>query len=140
MAVHFSKCCNPVPGDEIIGFVTRGRGITIHRTDCFNVINFPATERERLIEAEWEDDTIGGDTYSAEINVYANNRNGLMVDISKAFTEANIAIRVMNCRVNKKDVATINLVFDIHGKEELSRFVEKLRNIAGVSDIERTSG
>lgn len=140
MAVHFSKCCNPVPGDEIIGFVTRGRGITIHRTDCFNVINFPATERERLIEAEWEDDTIGGDTYSAEINVYANNRNGLMVDISKAFTEANIAIRVMNCRVNKKDVTTINLVFDIHGKEELSRFVEKLRNIAGVSDIERTSG
>lgn len=140
VAVHFSKCCNPVPGDEIIGFVTRGRGITIHRTDCFNVINFPATERERLIEAEWEDDTIGGDTYSAEINVYANNRNGLMVDISKAFTEANIAIRVMNCRVNKKDVATINLVFDIHGKEELSRFVEKLRNIAGVSDIERTSG
>ena len=83
VAVRFSKCCNPVPGDEIVGFVTRGRGISIHRTDCVNIINFPANERARLIEAEWEQGQTAGDTYEVEINIFANNRTGLIVDISR---------------------------------------------------------
>ena len=89
VAVRFSKCCNPVPGDEIVGFVTRGRGISIHRTDCINILNFPATERARLIEAEWEQPENNSEKYSAEINIYAGNRKGLIVDISRLFTEAN---------------------------------------------------
>lgn len=139
VAVRFSKCCNPVPGDEIVGFVTRGRGVTIHRTDCINVLNFPESERERLIDAEWEgiDAT---DTYSAEINIFANNRTGLIVDLSRILTESNIEIKMMNSRVNKKGIATITLGFDIHGKEELSRITEKLRNVEGVTDIVRATG
>ena len=90
VAVRFSKCCNPVPGDEIVGFVTRGRGISIHRTDCVNILNFPANERARLIEAEWEQTENKDEKYSAEINIYAGNRKGLIVDISRLFTEANI--------------------------------------------------
>ena len=140
VAVRFSKCCNPVPGDEIVGFVTRGRGVTIHRTDCVNVINFPENERERLIEAEWEQVDSSADKYSTEINIFAGNRTGLIVDISRIFTEANIDVKFMKSRVNKKGIATINLGFDIHGKDELNRLVEKLRNIEGVTDIARTAG
>jgi GTP pyrophosphokinase len=128
-----------VPGDEIVGFVTRGRGVTIHRTDCINVLNFPESERERLIEAEWEG-IEAGTTYGAEINIFAGNRTGLIVDISRILTEANIEIKMMNSRVNKKGIATITMGFDIHGKEELNRIIEKLRNVEGVTDIVRTAG
>ena len=140
VAVRFSKCCNPVPGDEIVGFVTRGRGISIHRTDCINILNFPATERARLIEAEWEQPENNSEKYSAEINIYAGNRKGLIVDISRLFTEANIDVRFMNSRVNKKSMATINLGFVVSGKEELNRLIDKLRKIDGVTDIERATG
>ena len=77
LAVRFSKCCSPVPGDEIVGFVTRGRGISIHRTDCINVMNLPQEERERLIEAEWQqpEAQTGTEKYSTEIKIYANNRD-----------------------------------------------------------------
>lgn len=126
VAVRFSRCCNPVPGDEIVGFVTRGRGISIHRTDCINILNFPASERERLIDAEWEQTGRTGETYSTDINIFANNRTGLIVDISKLFTESDIDVKTMNSRVNKKNIATINIGFDIHGKEELSKLVDKL--------------
>ena len=140
VAVRFSKCCNPVPGDEIVGFVTRGRGISIHRTDCVNIINFPANERARLIEAEWEQGQTAGDTYEVEINIFANNRTGLIVDISRMFTEAEIDVKSMNCRLNKKEFATISVGFDIHDKEELNRIIDKLRKIDGVTDITRTAG
>ena len=138
VAVRFSKCCNPVPGDEIVGFVTRGRGISIHRTDCVNILNFPANERARLIEAEWEQTENKDEKYSAEINIYAGNRKGLIVDISRLFTESNIDVRFMNSRVNKKQLATINLV--VSGKEELNRLIDNLRKIDGVTDIERATG
>ena len=140
VAVRFSRCCNPVPGDEIVGFVTRGRGISIHRTDCINILNFPASERARLIEAEWEQTENKDEKYSAEINIFAGNRKGLIVDISRLFTEANIDVRFMNSRVNKKNIATINLGFVVSGKEELNRLIDKLRKIDGVTDIERATG
>ena len=140
VAVRFSKCCNPVPGDEIVGFVTRGRGISIHRTDCINILNFPDSERARLIEAEWESTGSKEEKYGAEINIFANNRTGLIIDISRVFTEANIDVMFMNSRVNKKGLAPINMGFDLHGKEELNRLVDKLRKIEGVTDIMRATG
>lgn len=140
VAVRFSKCCNPVPGDEIVGFVTRGRGISIHRTDCINILSFPDSERVRLIEAEWESTGSKEDKYSAEINIFALNRRGLIVDISRTFTEANIDVTFMNSRTNKKGLATINMGFDIHGKEELNKLVDKLHKIDGVTDIVRATG
>jgi GTP pyrophosphokinase len=142
LAVRFSKCCSPVPGDEIVGFVTRGRGISIHRTDCVNVLNLPEDERNRLIDAEWQNPE--GDQpqerYSTEIKIYANNRIGMFVDISKVFTERQIDITSMNSRTNKQGKATITMTFHIHGVEELNRLIDKLRQIEGVMDIERTTG
>ena len=141
LAVRFSKCCSPVPGDEIIGFVTRGRGISIHRTDCINILNLPEIERERLIDAEWED-TPDKETgkYLAEIKIYANNRNGLLADISRALTEKNIDILSVNTRTSKQGLATMLISFEISGREELIRITYKIRSIDSVIDIERTTG
>lgn len=141
VSVRFSKCCSPVPGDEIVGFVTRGRGISIHRTDCVNVLNLPEIERARLIEAEWQAAEQGtAEKYLAEIMIYANNRNGLLADISKALTERDIDIITMNTRTNKQGIATMQTSFEISSREELNRIIDKIRSIESVLDIERTTG
>lgn len=140
VSVHFSKCCNPLPGDEIVGFVTRGRGISIHRTDCINVMNMLETDRVRLIEAEWEKGSENAQKeYLADINIFANNRNGLLVDVSRVFTEENIGIISVNCRINKQNIATIYVSFNIHSTMELDSIIQKLRSIQGVLDIERNT-
>ena len=141
VAVRFSKCCNPIPGDEIVGFVTRGRGITIHRTDCVNVLNMSESDRTRLIEAEWQQpDTKEKEKYMAEIQVYANNRTGLLVDLSKIFTERKIDLRSINSRTNKQEKATISMSFEIGSKEELRSLIEKIRQVESIIDVERTTG
>ena len=142
LAVRFSKCCNPVPGDEIVGFVTRGRGITIHRTDCTNILELPETERNRLIDAEWQgsEDDKGPASYSAEILIFGNNRVGLFVDISKVFTERQIDVTSMSARTNKQGKATVTMSFDVHGVEELNNLMAKLRQVEGILDIERSTG
>ncbi len=140
VAVRFSKCCSPLPGDEIIGFVTRGRGVSIHRTDCINIINMSESERHRLIEAEWldSDKDSSRETYTADINIYANNRSGLLVDITKIFTEFNLEIASINSRTNKQGVATISMAFGIHSTGDLDSLFNKLKNVESVIDIERT--
>ena len=141
VAVRFSKCCSPIPGDEIVGFVTRGRGITIHRTDCVNVINMTELDRSRLIEAEWQrQDSKATEKYMAEINVYANNRTGLLVDLSKIFTERKIDVRSINSRTSKQEKATISLSFNVGSKEELNSLIEKIRQVESVIDVERATG
>ena len=139
VAVRFSKCCSPVPGDEIIGFVTRGRGVSIHRTDCVNIMNLPEEDRVRMIEAEWSSMPKQDELYSAEIIVYANNRTGVLVDITKIFTENKIDVKSMNVRTSKKGTATITVGFEIHGVEQLRGIVKKIREVESVLDIERTS-
>ena len=143
VSVHFSKCCAPVPGDEIVGFITRGRGISIHRTDCVNVINLEEADRERLIEAEWQVPVGTGaerEKYLTEITIYGNNRSGLLADISRVLTEKGIDICSMNTRVSKQGVATLVTSFYISGREELGRIIEKLRMVESVLDVERTTG
>ncbi len=142
VSVRFARCCSPVPGDEIVGFVTRGRGVTLHRTDCVNIMNLPEDERVRLIPAEWQttEEEEGEERYETEIKIYANNRVGMFVDISKIFTERGIDIKSINVRTNKHGLATIQMAFDIKGTEELRVLSEKLRQIDGVIDIERTTG
>ncbi len=141
VAVHFSKCCSPVPGDEIVGFVTRGRGVSVHRTDCINIINLSDVERERLIDAEWQhDESEHEGLYLAELKVYCNNRTGLLVDITRVFTEREIDINGIHSKTSKQGIATIDISFSTKGKSELSSLIEKLRQIDSVIDIERTTG
>lgn len=141
MAVRFSRCCNPVPGDEIVGFVTRGRGMSIHRTDCVNIINLTESERIRLIDAEWEASlTEERGQYQTGIKIYANNRQGLLMEISKIFTEFKIDINAFNTHISKQGVATMELGFVVTGRDELRHITEKLHQIPSVIDIERTTG
>ncbi len=143
VSVRFSKCCSPVPGDEIVGFVTRGRGVSIHRTDCINILNLPDMERVRLIEAEWQADAIEqktGELYQTEVHIYGNNRTGLLVDISKIFTERDIDINSIHSKTSKQGIATIVVNFGTESKEELRGLIEKLKQIESVIDVERTTG
>ena len=140
VAVRFSRCCNPVPGDEIVGFVTRGRGVSIHRTDCVNVVHMSEAERMRMIEAEWQGFATGsGEKYATEITIYANNRTGLLVDLSKVFTERGIDLSGINSRVSKQGTATLSVTFEISGTDELNKIIEKIRQIDSVIDIERSA-
>ncbi len=142
VAVHFSKCCSPVPGDEIVGFVTRGRGVSIHRTDCINVLNLSEMERARLIEAEWqagaESSTFG--EYHADIKIFCHDRAGLLVDITRIFTERDINISGIHSKTSKQGIATIDVSFNTKGREQINSLVEKIRQIDSVIDIERTTG
>jgi len=141
VAVHFSKCCSPVPGDEIIGYVTRGRGVSIHRTDCVNVINAPEEDRIRFIPAEWNGlEDKREDLYFAEINVFANNRSGVLLDITKILTENKVDISSLNSRVSKQGTATITMGFEVHGSEQLSYLITKIRQVESVIDVVRTTG
>ncbi|SEK29156.1 MULTISPECIES: RelA/SpoT family protein [unclassified Butyrivibrio] len=139
VAVRFSKCCNPVPGDPIVGFVTRGRGVSIHRKDCINVRAMQNEDRTRLIEAKWESHALG-EKYVATINIFANNRSGLLADVSRALTEKNVDILSMNTRTSKQGLATMETSFQVSSREELGEIVDKIRNIDSVIDIERTTG
>ena len=141
MAVRFSRCCNPVPGDEIVGFVTRGRGMSIHRTDCINILNLSETDRIRLINAEWEASiTEERGQYMASIKIFAGNRQGLLMEVSKVFTENKLDISSINTHTSKQDVVTLELSFVVTGRDQLTHVIEKLRQIQGVMDIERTTG
>ncbi len=143
VSVRFSRCCNPVPGDEIIGFVTRGRGVTVHRTDCINIINLSDADKSRLIEAEWQPEFLeqkNSSLFEAEIHIYGNNRTGLLVDISRIFTERNIDIASMNSRTSRQGVATIDVAFGVKSREQLGHLIDCIRKVESVIDIERTTG
>ena len=140
VAVRFAKCCSPVPGDEIVGFVTRGRGVTIHRTDCVNMIHLPGEDRVRLIDAEWQSAGDVSGRYPAEIKIFGNNRTGLLVDISKIFTERQIDMTGVNSRTSKQGTATISLSFEVGSRSELDSLIARLRQVESVLDIERTTG
>ena len=143
LAVRFSKCCSPIPGDEIVGYVTRGRGVSIHRTDCVNIMALPEDERARLIEAVWEKDekeSAGAEKYETGIHIFAEDRQGLLVEITRLLSDKGVNILNMNVRTSKQGTATILLSFSTSGKDELREVVEKLRAIPGVMDIERTTG
>lgn len=140
VSVRFSKCCSPVPGDEIIGFVTRGRGVSIHRTDCVNMMNLSQQDRQRIIEAEWETPSAENesDLYDTEIIIYAYDRLGILLEITMVFTENRIDVKSVNSRTSKQGIATINMGFAIHSVEELDHLIKKLRQIEGIKDIQRT--
>jgi GTP pyrophosphokinase len=139
VAVRFAKCCAPLPGDEIVGFVTRGRGVSIHRNDCVNIVALAEMERERLIEAQWQqgEDGLINDTYIAEIKIFAENRNGLLADITKIMAEKKIDIKAVNIRVNKQSMAIMDMALEIRSKEELALIIEKVRVVHSVIDVER---
>ena len=137
LAVRFSKCCSPVPGDEIVGFCTRGRGYSIHRSDCINIMSLPESERNNLREAEWEVQDSKAEKYHAKITLFATNRTGILADLSKITTERSIDVTSMNVRTNKQGLATISMAFDVRSSEELRKLIDKMRQVESIQDIRR---
>jgi GTP pyrophosphokinase len=143
ISVRLSKCCSPVPGDEIVGFITRGRGVTVHRTDCVNIMHMPQADQERLIDVEWADRQGAlspGKLYLAEIKIYARNRTGLLMDITKIFTERRIDVQSVTSRATKQGMATIIYEFEVPDSTTLKNIIEKIRQVESVIDIDRTTG
>ncbi len=145
VSVRLSKCCSPVPGDDIVGFITRGRGVTVHRKDCINVTGLPEEEQARLIDVEWsknalKDNGESGKLYFAELRIFAHNRTGLLVDITKIFTERHIDVRSVSSRMSKGGTATITYEFQVTGRDALGDLVNKIRQVESVIDVIRTAG
>ncbi len=141
VAVHFSRCCNPIPGDEIVGFITRGRGVSFHRTDCINILNLPEIERARIINAEWQiDEDDKPETYQVEVVIFANDRVGLTADVTKSLAEQNIYINTLHTQGSKQGKASTFITFEIRDVDEMNRIIQKLYQIDGVYDVQRTVG
>lgn len=139
-AVRFSKCCNPVPGDEIVGFVTRGRGVTIHRTDCINIMNLTEEDRHRLIEAEWDlgDKTLANVSYLAGIRVVGSDRVGLMMEVSKVFNDEDISVKALTIKT-AKSTAVFDITIEIKSKEQLEKIIKRLMKLKDIIEIERVA-
>ena len=135
--VRLSRCCNPVPGDDIIGYITRGRGVSVHRSDCINVTG-SASEEERLIEVKWI--TAANAAYKADITVMANDRTQLLMEVTNTIGEAKIPLKAMNARTTKDQIALIVLTLEITDTEQLEKIIKKLRKVDGVFEVNRSKG
>ena len=132
--IRFSKCCSPVPGDEIVGYITRGRGVSIHRKDCINLVSSDE-EKNRLIEVEWYKEP--GVSYLAEIQLMANDRNVLLMEITNCMANIKVAIKAVNAKTTRDRIAIISLTMEITGVDQLEKIIEKLRRIEGVFEVSR---
>lgn len=135
--VKLSKCCNPLPGDEIIGYITKGRGVSVHRTDCVN-INDLFAEENRMIDVYWYDDIKG--SYSVEIEVLANDRSGLLKDIIKQLDNSKAKLMGVNTRTTKTNIAIINVLVEVENISELNKLVNQFRNVESVYEVNRKRG
>lgn len=136
MAVRFAKCCNPVPGDEIVGYITRGRGVCVHVKDCKNISDI-GIESERLIDVEWAEDHAS--SYTVEIHVVADDHPGLMVELSQAIYNAGRDISSINANSGKNGVANISLRVNISSVQDMDNLMNKLRSLKGISDVYRVN-
>ena len=138
--VRFSRCCSPVPGDDIIGYITRGRGVSIHRADCPNITgNKENAEKERLINVYWEDDVTQKGSYITQIHIFANDRKGLLAEIASTISDLKILITGINSKLSKDNVVSVNLTIEINSKPELDLVLKKLNNINGIFEVKRKS-
>ncbi len=133
--VKLARCCNPIPGDPVIGYITRGSGVSVHRADCPNVLSNNPDEQSRLIEVSWD---VGIDSvYKVNIVITSVNRPGMMADIMMATSEAKLNIFSLNCRTDKNKVATTHIGLDISSLEQLEYIMNRIRRMKGVYSVER---
>ncbi len=129
-----SRCCNPVPGDEIIGYITRGRGVSVHRADCTNITD-NLSDRDRLIEVSWyKAENIA---YKAEITVVANERASLLLEITNVISESKIPLKAINARTTRDQIVIINLTLEIEDTENLEKIIKALKKVDSVFEVAR---
>ena len=137
-AVRFGRCCGPLPGDEITGFVTRGRGLTVHRTDCVNILHMDEFDRRRLIDAQWHVPERSSQTYHTDLRILCDDRDGLIADISRVLSEEKVRVRTLNARTVQSE-AILNIGLEIADGEQLDRLTIRLKNESGVHEITRVN-
>ena len=136
LMIKLAKCCNPVPGDEIIGFITKGRGISVHRADCSNITALPEDEKARLIDVEWED-LKEGKSYEASITILGTDRKGILSDVSKACENMDVHLSGVNARADDDGNLNMTIQLSISSTQEMDRILRSLRNIQGVTHVFR---
>ena len=132
--VKLSKCCNPLPGDEIIGYITKGRGVSVHRKDCVNIKDL-ITQENRLIDVEWYNENVS--SYQADIEIYSNDRSGLLVDILKEIGTTKAKILGVNTKTTKEKIAIIEITLEVENKEELDKAQKAIRKVESVYEVRR---
>ena len=136
LMIRISRCCNPVPGDEIIGFITKGRGISVHRKDCSNMTSLPENEHARLIDVEWEDLKVGK-SYDADICMVTIDRRHMFSDISRACEDMDVHISGVNAKSGKNEEVNIVLTLSLSSTQQMQKVLRTLRNIEGVLHVYR---
>lgn len=136
LLIRLSRCCNPVPGDAIVGYITKGRGISVHRKDCPNV-QLPESEQNRLIEVDWEDAANTGQQYDTELVVEGYNRNGLLNEVLNVINSTTKSLNSVNGKVDANKMATISVNIGIMNTQQLDFIVDKIKQIPDVYSVRR---
>lgn len=139
LMIKFAKCCTPVPGDDIVGYITKGRGISVHRKDCANMLSVPESEKGRLIDVEWDEDALEKHSFEADIFVLAEDRKGLLMDISIAMQEIDVDVRSMNVKTTKDKKAMFNMTLGISESGQIRKVLTRIKTIGGVVDAYRAT-
>ena len=133
--VKLSKCCNPVPGDEIVGYITKGRGVSVHRKDCYNVKDL-LSEENRMIDVEWYNENVET-SYQVEVEIYSNDRSGLLVDILKQIGTTKAKILGVNTKTTKERIAIMNITLEVENLDELNKAQKAIRKVDSVYEVRR---
>ena len=137
LMIRIARCCNPVPGDDIIGFITKGRGISVHRTDCPNITSLPESEKARFIQVRWDGDKLD-QTYTADVSVIARDRKGLFSAVSRVCEDMDVHIDGVNAKSSKDETINVTLTLSISSRDQIEKVLRALRSVPGVSDVFRT--
>lgn len=135
LLIRLSRCCNPVPGDQIIGFITKGRGVSIHRSDCLNVKTDDA--KQRLLSVEWESDYSESKNYNVDIEISGYDRRGLLNEVLQAVTETRTNMNAVSGKSDKNKMATILMTVSIHNVDHLQKVVDRIKRIPDIYSVRR---
>ncbi|MHC1683353.1 MAG: bifunctional (p)ppGpp synthetase/guanosine-3',5'-bis(diphosphate) 3'-pyrophosphohydrolase [Clostridiaceae bacterium] len=135
--VRFAKCCSPIPGDSILGYITKGRGVSVHRRDCLNLENLILEDATRMIDVAWGE--ASNEEFIADIEIKGEDRPGFLNDVMIVITESKLFIQGVNARTSKKDIAFVNIKVKIQDIKQLNSVMRRLRKLKGVIDVYRTS-
>ena len=138
LMIRMARCCNPVPGDDIIGFITKGRGISVHRKDCDNLKSLPPQERARFIDVSWDTDNTQDKSFNAELTLIAKDQMSMISSISKICEDLDVNISGLNAKANKDETVVINLNLSIQNKEQMEKIIRSLKNVPGIMEAYRT--
>jgi len=136
MVVRFAHCCSPLPGDAIIGYITRGRGVSVHRADCPNIKDL-LEEESRMIEVEWAGDVKS--SYTANIHIAAGDRPGILMDVSQVMLNLGISMKSINAKTDRGGAVSVQLSFDVNNAVELNNVIKNLKKIRTVTEVYRVN-